>query len=99
MLVKLQSGRLFARKSLDSACVRFCVVLASQVLFEKVGKHFSVSKETTFDRIGCIVGLAHSLWVAKNTLFTSFFLLLKQNHPDLQAIYQPGIYFRIRCVF
>ena len=37
LLVKLQSGRLFARKSLDSACVRFCVVLASQVLFEKVG--------------------------------------------------------------
>lgn len=37
LLVKLQSGRSFARKSLDSACVRFCVVLASQVLFEKVG--------------------------------------------------------------
>ena len=58
LLVKLHSGRSFARKSLDSACVRFCVVLASQVLFEKVGKHFSVWKGTTFDRICCIVGLA-----------------------------------------
>lgn len=35
LLVKLQSGRSFARKSLDSACVRFCVVLASQVSLKK----------------------------------------------------------------
>ena len=57
-----------------------------------------MSKGTTFDRICCIVGLAHSLWIAKHHeyLNSSLFSVV---HPDLQTFCRPALHFGIHCAF